>query len=59
MNKSEIKAKKIRQHLESHPNDYQSVVSLFKTESDAISYEIKKKENQHKKEISKYMKASD
>lgn len=59
MNKSEIKAKRIRQHLESHPNDYQSVVSLFKTESDAISYSIKKKENERRKEISQYMKASD
>lgn len=33
----EQKLRKIEQHLEEHPHDYQSVISLIKTNSDAIA----------------------
>jgi len=54
MNKYDVRAEKIRQHLHSHPHDYQSVVSLFKTESDAIAYEKRQKLNTQKALIAKY-----
>lgn len=34
----EAKMKKLVNHLEEHPNDYQSVISLLKTHSDSIDH---------------------
>jgi len=54
MNKYNEKAEKIRQHLNSHPHDYESVVSLFKTESKAIDYEKKLRMDKQKALIAEY-----
>ncbi|WP_321383207.1 hypothetical protein [uncultured Enterococcus sp.] len=39
MNKFDEKAQRMKQHLSNHPADYQTVLSLFKAESDAIAYD--------------------
>lgn len=59
MNKYEEKAQRMQQHLQNHPEDYQTVLSLFKAESDAIAYERQLKKNKLLKELAKYMKAGE
>lgn len=58
MNKSKLKADRMRSHLINHPGDYQSVISLFQAESDAIAHELEHKKNLQLREISKYKKES-
>lgn len=58
MNRYEKKAARMRSHLNDHPGDYQSVISLFQAESDAIAYEQERKKNLQMREISKYKKES-
>ncbi|MEI5994031.1 hypothetical protein [Candidatus Enterococcus mansonii] len=59
MNKHDEKAQKMKNHLLNHPTDYQTVISLFKTESDSIAYEERKRKNQLLSEIAKYKKAGE
>lgn len=54
MNKSEQRAQKLKHHLQQHPKDYQSVISLFKIESDAIIYEQQQKKQLMMKKIANY-----
>lgn len=56
MNKYDEKAKRMHLHLEKHPADYQTVISLFKAESDSIAFEQQRKRNLKKAEIAKYRK---
>lgn len=51
MNKYEEKAQRIRKHLETHPRDYQSVISLLKNQSYGIAYEIQKHANNEQRKI--------
>lgn len=53
-NKSFDKADKILDHLQDHPQDYQSVVSYFIARSDGFKHEMEKSKNLHQREISKY-----
>ena len=54
MNKHHVKAEKVRQHLDSHPHDYKSVVALLKINSDAIALDIKHREDMERKEVAKH-----
>ncbi|WP_086350255.1 hypothetical protein [Candidatus Enterococcus clewellii] len=56
MNKYDEKAKRMQAHLANHPTDYQTVISLFKAESDSIDYERQTKKNLMLREVSKYRK---
>lgn len=56
MNKYDEKARRMHLHLEKHPADYQTVISLFKAESDSIAFEQQRKRNLKKAEIAKYRK---
>lgn len=58
MNRYEKKAARMRSHLIDHPGDYQSVISLFQADSDAIAFELERKKNLQLREISKYKKES-
>ncbi|EOL50652.1 hypothetical protein [Enterococcus caccae] len=59
MNKYEQQAQKMKNHLQQHPKDYQTVISLFKVESDSIMYEQQKSKHLMLKEIAKYQKKGD
>jgi len=59
MNKYDEQAEKMKRHLLSHPKDYQTVISLFKAESDSIMYEEKKRKQLMSREIAKYKKAEE
>lgn len=54
MNKYEDKCKRMYKHLENHPHDYQTVISLFKAESDAIMWDRKQKRIKMIREVAKY-----
>lgn len=54
MNKYDEKANRIKKHLQSHPHDYQGVISLFKVESNSIVYERTQKRNKEMAKIAKY-----
>lgn len=54
MNKYDEKANRIREHLQSHPHDYQGVISLFKAESNSIMCEKTQKRNKEMAKIAKY-----
>lgn len=56
MNKYDEKSNRMRQHLISHPTDYQTVVSLFVAESNSIAYEKEKQQFEKQKEIAKHSK---
>lgn len=43
--------KKLQEHIEKHPSDYQAVISLFKANSEQIQYEIDKKKHEKRKKI--------
>lgn len=58
MNKYKKKADRMRSHLINHPCDYQSVISLFQADSDAIAYELEHEKNLQMREIAKYKKES-
>ncbi|MBL1226531.1 hypothetical protein [Enterococcus sp. BWR-S5] len=57
MNKFDEKAQRMKQHLSNHPADYQTVLSLFKAESDAIAYDRQQEKNLLLRELAKHMKA--
>lgn len=59
MNKFEEKSQRMQQHLINHPEDYQTVLSLFKANSDAIAYERQQRKNVLLKELAKYMKVGE
>lgn len=59
MNKYEQQAEKMKNHIQQHPKDYQTVISLFKVESDSILYEQQKSKHLMLKEIAKYQKKGD
>ncbi|MBO0441656.1 hypothetical protein [Candidatus Enterococcus ikei] len=59
MNKHDEQAQKMQKHLLNHPKDYQTVISLFKAESDSIAYEQQKSKNSMLREIAKHKKAGD
>lgn len=59
MNKFDEKVEKMKNHLVEHTTDYQTVISLFKAESDSIAYEQRKEKQLKKKELAKYMKAGE
>ncbi|MEI5990391.1 hypothetical protein [Enterococcus crotali] len=59
MNKYEQQAQKMKNHLQHHPKDYQTVISLFKVESDSILYEQQKSKYLMLREIAKYQKAGE
>lgn len=54
MNKFEEKIKKVSAHLKNHPSDYQSTISLFKIQSDAIAHELWLREIEERKRIQVY-----
>ncbi len=56
MNKHDEKVKRMKEHLITHQADYQTVVSLFKTESDSIKHERYQKKTLMMKEIMKFKK---
>ena len=45
------KIERITEHLQEHPADYQSVISLYKLRSDAIEYEIEQRRIEKKKMV--------
>ena len=45
------KIARVTEHLQRHPADYQSVISLYKLRSEAIEYEIEQKRIEKKKMI--------
>lgn len=53
MNKYEKKLERIRQHLDNHPGDYQSVVSFYIAKSNAIEYGIRESRNRGMAEIAR------
>lgn len=53
MNKYEKKAGRIRQHLDNYPGDYQSVVSFYIAQSNAIEYGIRQERNKGMAEIAR------
>ncbi|EOH96722.1 hypothetical protein UAW_01887 [Enterococcus haemoperoxidus ATCC BAA-382] len=59
MNKYEQQAQKMKSHLQQHPKDYQTVISLFKVESDSIFYEQQKSKHLMLREIAKYQRKED
>ena len=59
MNNYEKKIQKMTQHLQEHPTDYQTVISLFKIESEAIVYEQKKSKAAVLKAIASYRKVGE
>lgn len=54
MNKYDVKAQRMHDHLARHPADYQTIISLFKIKSHSFVYEQQKKRNLMMKEIAKY-----
>lgn len=50
------KLKRMDEHLEEHPKDYQTVIARMKTFSDAIEDERKQKVNERLKNVAKYRK---
>lgn len=54
MNKYDEQAQKLKDHLQNHSKDYQSLISFFKVESDSIVYEEKKNKSLMMREIAKY-----
>ncbi|MBL1227960.1 hypothetical protein IW492_01790 [Enterococcus sp. BWB1-3] len=59
MNRYEEKAGKMKDHLTAHPKDYQTVIQLFKMESEAIAYEQRQKQLLMQREIARYRKAGE
>ena len=57
MNKFDEKAQKMKNHLRKHPQDYQTVISLFKVESQAVLHERHTKEMKMRQRIAQYRKA--
>lgn len=50
---------KVETHLKSNPNDYQSVISLFKLRSAQIEHDRKEAQIKRLREISKYRRMLD
>lgn len=51
---NEEKLKRMEHHLENHPNDYQTAISLLIDRSKEIDYQRKKRQNDMRKQISLY-----
>lgn len=59
MNKYDEKAERMRKHLRTHPKDWQTVVSLFKTESKSVDYEKWQRTIEKQKVVAEYRRKAD
>lgn len=53
------KLKRLDEHIEKHPTDYQAVIARFKTRSDAIEHQMYLKKIARLKRVAEYRRVYD